>query len=100
MPSFLLSKDAENDLRQIIRYTKQKWGDSQVGKYRDLIKQKLFDIGSHKVIPKLYSKNVPNVYFCKVNSHFIFYLKKEAELPVIIAILHTSQDLIKHLVER
>lgn len=100
MPGYLLSKDAENDIRQIIRYTKQKWGGRQVEIYRDLIKQKLFEIGSHKIIPKLYSKNVPNVYFCKVNSHFIFYLKQDSELPLIIAVLHTSQDIMKHLSDR
>lgn len=100
MQNYLLAKAAENDIRRIIRYTRKKWGDKQVNIYRSQIKQRFEAIGSKKVVPKLYSKNVPEVYFCKVQSHFIFYLIRNSEVPIIIAVLHPSQNIIKHLSER
>lgn len=100
MSNYLLTKDAEDDIRQIIRYTRKKWGQKQVEVYRSQLKQKFEDIGSNKIILKLYSKNVPDIYFCRMQSHFIFYLMRESKLPIIVAVLHTSQNIIKHLVKR
>lgn len=38
MSNHLLTKDAEEDIRQIIRYTRKKWGQKQVEVYRSQIK--------------------------------------------------------------
>lgn len=37
MSRYLLSKEAEQDLRELIRYTKNEWGNTQVRKYRELL---------------------------------------------------------------
>jgi plasmid stabilization system protein ParE len=100
MSAYLLTKEAENDIRHIIRYTRKKWGDKQVEAYRSELKQKLKEIGSDTLIPKLYSKNVPDVYFCRIKAHFIFYMVRNSNSPIIIAVLHTSQDIMKHLSKR
>lgn len=52
---YLLSIDAENDLREIARYTHQQWSNKQFIKYRDGLKNALTKIGEGQLIAKSFS---------------------------------------------
>ena len=100
MTSYVLSKDAEADLRDIIRYTRKIWGHKQVNKYRLILKQQFERIGDDAVIPRLYSPSLQDVYFVKAGSHFVFYLKSSSPKPIIIGVVHEARNVLQHLLER
>lgn len=100
MPSYLLSKDAEQDLRDIARYTLGKWGQKQLSAYRQLLKNKFEAIGNGDVITRQFSENLPDIYIAKAGSHFIFYITPKTSKPVIIAVLHEARDFVNHLTSR
>lgn len=56
---YLLSIDAENDLREIARYTHQQWSNKQFIKYRDGLKNALTKIGEGQLIAKSFSQQYP-----------------------------------------
>ena len=97
-PNYTLSKDAEQDLREIARYTLEKWGAKQLAKYQQDLQIQFDKIGTKEIISKRYSKNLPDIYFVRAKEHFIFYLNTEK--PIIIGVLHKSRDLVLHLSAR
>lgn len=100
MHNYLLSKDAEQDLRDIARYTLDKWGQKQFLTYRQLLKNKFEAIGKGSVITHQFSENLPDIYVTKAGSHFVFYLAPKTSKPVIIAVLHEARDFMRHLTSR
>lgn len=100
MTSYVLSKDAEADIRDIIRYTRKTWGQKQVNVYRLNLKQHFERIGDDAVIPRIYSPSLHDVYFIKAGSHFVFYLKIDSSKPIIIGVVHEARNILQHLLER
>jgi len=100
LTSYLLSKDAENDIREIVRYTLKNWGEKQVKLYRSALRKQFDKIGTNEVVCKYYSKTLPSVKFTIVKEHFIFYISPPNEKPIIIAVLHKSRDMVRHLSSR
>jgi len=100
MASYLLSSEAEQDVRELIRYTKQKWGNEQVIIYRDVLKR-TFELVAKETRPdKLFTNSINDLFFCKAGSHYVFYLRPVGQKPVIVAILHPRRELLKHLRKR
>lgn len=100
LPNYRLSKDAEQDLREIARYTINKWGAKQLSVYQKELQAYFDRIGAKEVISKRYSKNLPDVHFVRAEEHFIFFLENDSDKPIIIGVLHKSRDLVKHLANR
>jgi plasmid stabilization system protein ParE len=100
LASYLLSKDAENDIREIVRYTLRNWGETQVNLYRSALRNQFDKIGKNVVVCKHYSKTLPDVKFTIVKEHFVFYVSPPNEKPIIIAVLHKSRDMVRHLSSR
>lgn len=100
MTSYLLSLEAEQDVRELIRFTKQKWGKEQVIKYRDVLKRTFELIAKEARPDKLFTNSIDNLFFCKAGSHYVFYLRPVGQKPVIIAILHPRRKLLKHIGKR
>jgi len=100
MPRYLLSNEAEQDLRELIRYTKNEWGDTQVRKYRELLTTKFESIARKRVPDRLFSKAVQDLFFIKAGSHYIFYLRPKDQTPIIIAILHPRTEVLKNISKR
>jgi toxin ParE1/3/4 len=100
LPLYTLSKDAENDLRQIAKYTIEKWGKGQLETYRSSLTAEFDKIGKSTVISKTYSTSLPDIKFVRAKEHFIFYVKSNNEKPIIIAVLHKSRGILEHLATR
>ena len=100
MSLYHLTEDAEQDLRDIARYTLEKWGVTKLAKYRVSLKKRFNEIGKEQIIKRLFSQNLPDVYVTKSGAHFIFYLCEEDQPPIIIAIIHEARDILKHLKDR
>lgn len=100
MSSYLLSSEAEQDLRELIRFTKQKWGNDQVIKYREVLKNTFELIVKGTRPDKLFTNSIDELFFYKAGAHYVFYLRTMDQKPLIIAILHPRREILKHLRKR
>jgi plasmid stabilization system protein ParE len=46
------------------------------------------------------SKNLPEVLFVKAEHHYVFYITEDQKKPLIIAIFHEKQDIVRRLTQR
>lgn len=100
MPSYVLTKDAEKDLREIAQYTLTKWGDVAFQKYKRGLINKFEAIGNHQVLDRQFSKTYPQLKVTKYRYHFVFYSHNGVEKPVIIAVVHEQRDIVKNISNR
>ncbi len=98
MTSYRLTKDAENDLRSIARYTLDNHGSKQLQLYRSKLEAKFLEIAEGTVIAKSFSLNIPEVLVTRCEHHFVFFLSGNP--AIIIAILHEKMDMISRLGKR
>ena len=100
MASYLLSENAVEDLREIVRYTRKKWGVKQVEVYREKLRDRFEKIGQEAVIKKPFSENLSDTFVTRVEKPLVFYICPSNSKPIIIAVLHESRDFLRHLVGR
>ena len=100
MLPYILTKDADVDLEEIIRYTTLKWGPDQAKKYFKKL-QRCFDrIGNKQVAMKSFHKRLPQTFVIPCEHHYIFYLLPKQSKPQIIAVFHERMDIVNRLKER
>lgn len=100
MKHYGLTKDAEKDLREVARYTLNKWGKEKLQEYRAGLKSIFSKIGKNDIKIHKFSKIIPELLVTKYKHHFIFYLTENLEKPVIIGVIHERRDIVKRLTER
>lgn len=100
MQTYVLSKEAEKDLREIARYTLNKWDDTAFRKYKNGLSKKMNDIGKNSVVEHSFSKTFPQLFVAKYRYHFIFYLTEGGDKPIIIGIIHEQRDIVNRLKNR
>ena len=61
MKRYELTRDAEQDLREVARYTLNKWGKDQLYSYRNGLKENFERIGRHEVEHRAFSKKYPEL---------------------------------------
>ena len=97
MSLYQLSEDAEQDLKEVARYTLNKWGKNYLNDYRKGLKQtfdRLVDVAPNHPFPDVF----PDLCVFKYRFHYIFYLI-EAK-PVIVGVIHERRDIVSRLSER
>ena len=99
MPSYRLTKDAENDLRGIWRYTRKTWSENQADRYLDELEVVCEQIASGEIRIKSLSDIHPDLCFHHHNRHYVFWLA-QPDQPIVIAFLHDSMDFVRHLRKR
>ena len=100
MKNYRLTKDAEQDLREVARYTLKNWGPAMLQEYRGGLKTTFEAIGNNDVIRRDFSDNFPELLVTKFKYHFIFYLTEGMGKPTIIGVIHERRDIVKRLSER
>lgn len=100
LASNILSRDAEADVDNILEYTLLKFGERQMHKYKDQLKECLKrmsrDFGNIRSM-----KDVdPSLCFMRCQHHYIFGLLQNNRPIYIIAILHEKMDLTERIKER
>jgi len=100
MPFYELTQGAEQDLREIARYTLKNWGSKSLESYWHGLKNTFKTIGKNDVIKRQFSDKFSQLLVTKYRYHFIFYITNPAKKPVIIAIIHEKMDIVKRLVNR
>ena len=100
MKYYELTKDAENDLREVARYTLNKWGGDKLQEYRGGLKDTFAAIGQKQIRQHPFSMQFPELLVTKYKYHFIFYLSEGFEKPIIIGVIHEKRDIVNRLTER
>ena len=97
---YVLTDDAEADLRNTIRYTRKQWGNTQTQRYIGKLKQGIANIATGQGIFKDMSTLYPALRMAHCQHHYIFCLPRKNAPALVIAILHERMDLINRLSER
>tara|TARA_X000000950_G_C13478023_1_gene482541 strand:+ start:179 stop:487 length:309 start_codon:yes stop_codon:yes gene_type:complete len=100
MASYTFTRSAQNDLRDIAKYTSKQWGKDQAFKYASDLDQCFEAIANGNIIEKPVSENTPDIFYHRMQKHIIFYQTLENNDLIILAILHEKMDLMKRLQER
>jgi plasmid stabilization system protein ParE len=97
---YVLAEAAEADLRGVIRYTMQRWGEQQVRRYVADLERGIARLaegeGTFRELGALYS--ALRVAHCA--HHYVFCLPRENAPALIVAIFHERMDLMARLADR
>jgi len=99
MAKYRVSKEAENDLKNLWHYTAQKWSIKQAEIYIKLLLEEFKRLTKNPYNERNYSGVRKDYFGTKVKSHVVFFkiaLKNEIE---IIRVLHEKMDLKSRIAE-
>ncbi len=97
---YLLDKGAADDLRSILRYTRDTWGSDQARAYVEKLRDGVARLGEGHGVYKTMAEIHPGLRVARCEHHYIFCLWREDAPIAIIAILHERMDLIARIKER
>ncbi|WP_117193142.1 type II toxin-antitoxin system RelE/ParE family toxin [Rhizobium terrae] len=100
MTAYILTAEAESDLRSVIRYTRAQWGAAQVRRYVSGLERGIAILAEGKGPFKDMSALYPALRMARCKHHYVFCLPREDAPALIVAILHERMDLMKRLVDR
>jgi plasmid stabilization system protein ParE len=100
MTAYVLTNDAQADLRAIIGYTRKQWGEAQTRSYIAQLKQGMASLAARQGVFKDLSEVYPALCMAHYGRHFVFCLPREDAPALIVAILHERMDLMVRLGER
>lgn len=95
-----LTELAEDDLKEIARYTLKNWGKKQSLHYAGLLEKRFREIADGIAHTKPFSNRYSQVRVSRCEYHYIFYIHSEKKRPCIIAVLHERMDILKQLKNR
>jgi plasmid stabilization system protein ParE len=98
--NYILTSAAEADLRQIVRYTRQQWGDAQVRAYIGKLENGLSRLATGQGRFKELSELAPPLRMTRCEHHYLFCLPRSDGPALIVAILHERSDLMVRLADR
>jgi toxin ParE1/3/4 len=103
MARVVRSPRAKQDIAEVLRYTKERWGQAQARKYRELIREALKaiaadpDCGSQRFTAR---RDVRGYHIKQPGQnarHILFYRFGRSGAVEIIRLLHDSMDFDRHL---
>ena len=100
MALYQITADVEEDLKVIARYTVAEWRVAQSKRYRALLGACFKEIGQNKARKRMFEKRRPDLLFHRCEHHYIFYILRKNECPLIIALFHENMDLMKQVKKR
>jgi len=100
MPTYRLTPPAQQDLKEIARYTLEKWGRKQVLSYKDLLEKRFHEIADKTALSRQFSEVYPDVLVNRCEHHYIFFFHPEGKKPSILAILHERMNFVSKLKNR
>jgi len=100
MLPYALTRLAEEDLKDIARYTLKQWGKQQSVHYASLLGNHFRAVASGSVRSHAVSAVNPLLKVSRCEHHYVFYLSRDKQVPVIIAVLHERMDMLQRLKNR
>jgi plasmid stabilization system protein ParE len=100
MQPYILTPSAEDDLKDIARYTLKQWGKKQSLQYASLLETRFLEIANRTSLSHPFSERYPQIQVIPCEHHYIFYIHPVGKRPCIIAVLHERMDRIGRLKNR
>ncbi|EGI16442.1 plasmid stabilization protein [Escherichia coli M605] len=100
MTAYILTTDAEADLRGIIRYTRKQWGTAQARRYIVRLEHAIAGLAAGRGPFKDMSELFPELRMMRCEHHYVFCLPRWSAPALVVAILHERMDLMVRLTER
>jgi toxin ParE1/3/4 len=100
MLPYVLTQLAENDIKEIARYTLNQWGKIQSLRYANVLEKRFQEIADSTAISRSFSNLYPQIRVTHCQHHYIFYVHDEGKRPCILAVLHERMDLVSRLQNR
>ena len=98
--NYVLTEAAEADLRGIIRYTRDQWGETQLRRYIARLDEGITRLASSQQPFKEMDTLHPALRMARCEHHYVFCLPREHAPALIVAIFHERMDLIARLADR
>jgi len=98
--NYVLKEEAEADLRDIINYTRNQWGNAQAQRYLARLKRGIARLADGQGPFKDMSAIYPLLRMAHCEHHYIFCLPREGALTLIVAIFHERMNLLARLAGR
>lgn len=99
-PSYVLALAAEADLRDVVRYTRKKWGDAQARIYLATLKGCIDGVAIGHSLFKDMTGLYPGLRMVHCEHHYIFCLPRDGAPALVVAIFHERMDLMARLADR
>ena len=100
MLPYEITVPAEEDLKEIARYTLKQWSKKQSLHYAGLLEKCFRDIAAGTTPSRSFSERYPQIRVRKCEHYYIFYIHPENKPPCIIAVLHERMDMLTRLKNR
>ncbi|HLS68387.1 MAG TPA: type II toxin-antitoxin system RelE/ParE family toxin [Kiloniellales bacterium] len=100
MTAYILTADAEADLRGIIRYTRKEWGAAQVRRYIAKLEKCISNLAAGQPSFRDMSELYPTLRMARCEHHYVFCLPRERAPALVVAIFHERMDLMTRLANR
>ncbi|EAA7635420.1 type II toxin-antitoxin system RelE/ParE family toxin [Salmonella enterica] len=100
MTAYILTTDAEVDLRSIIRYTRKQWGTAQVRRYIARLEHGIAALAAGRASFRDMSELFPELRMIHCEHHYVFCLPRGSAPALVVAIFHERMDLMARLSER
>ncbi|HMO76231.1 MAG TPA: type II toxin-antitoxin system RelE/ParE family toxin [Sphingopyxis sp.] len=97
---YVLSLAAEADLRSIIRYTREQWGDAQTRSYVARLQAGMEKLAAGRGVFRTMTALHPGLRMLHCEHHYIFSLQRGDAPALVVAILHERMDLMMRVADR
>ena len=97
---YVLTAAAEADVRSVVRYTRQQWGETQLRIYMGKLECGIEHLAAGRGIIKDMGSLYPGLRMARCEVHYIFCLPRDPAPPLIIAIFHERMNLMARLADR
>ena len=98
--TYVLTRGAADDLRDITQYTLEQWGEAQRRRYIDRLEAVASEVACGLGHFKTWNDVLPGLRISKAGRHYIFCLPRSGEPAIILAILHERTDMLMRLRQR
>lgn len=80
MPAYKLTEGAEQDLKEIFRFTRKTWGEAQLQQYSQALQETLEAIAGGVLAGGFILDNLPDVQVIRCRQHYIFICRKTGRM--------------------
>ena len=97
---YVLTRSAQADLQQVVRYTQREWGTAQCRAYIERLEAAATELALGQGRFRQRDDLLPGLRLRLEGHHYVFCLPQTEGPAVVLAILHERMDLITRLKER
>jgi len=91
------AREAQAELREIVRYTAQQWGAAKARAYAHQIDKAAADLATGQGVFKDWGDVLPGLRVKVAGSHFVFCVLRPGKPASVLAVLHQRMDLMARL---